>query len=161
SEIFLKNNPMHCRSILVCRGLVDFSIEYAGNLLCLESRNWGRSPGSDNLGSDEARADQPGYEATLVAGLNETVRPGDSVVIVGSGFGVTAVVAGLRAGPSGTVQCFEGSKEYVRFTQKTVVRNKITNISVHHAVVAKSIFVFGSGSHVGTVMPPSQLPPCN
>ena len=33
--------------------------------------------------------------------------------------------------------------------------------AIHHAVVAKSIAVYGSGSDVGAVLPPSQLPPCN
>ena len=109
----------------------------------------------------EAFADQPDYEAALVAGLSETVRPGDNVVIVGAGLGVTAVVAALRTGPSGTVQCFEGSKQYVRLAQQTAARNRVTNISIHHAVVAKSIAVSGGGSDLGPVLPPSQLPPCN
>ena len=110
---------------------------------------------------DEAVADEPDYEATLVAGLSETIRPGDSVVVVGGGLGVTAVVAALRTGPSGTVQCFEGSKQYVRLVQQTAARNRITNINVHHAVVAKLILVYGSGSDLGPVLPPSQLPPCD
>jgi hypothetical protein len=93
--------------------------------------------------------------------LNETVRPGDSVVIVGAGLGVTAVVAALRAGPSGKVQCFEGSKQYVSYAQQTAARNKVTNIRVHHAVVTKSIFVYGDGSDVGAAMSPAQLPSCN
>src|SRR5262245_23197748 len=49
--------------------------------------------------------DQPDYEAALVAGLNETIRPGDSVVVVGGGVGVTTIAAALRTGSSGTVEC--------------------------------------------------------
>jgi hypothetical protein len=77
------------------------------------------------------------------------------------GFGVTAVVAALRTGPSGTVQCFEGSKQQVRLAQQTAARNRVNNISIRHAVVAKSISVYGIGSDVGAVLPPSQLPPCD
>jgi hypothetical protein len=141
-------------------------VRYAGIPICFD-RKWGDHlipktwvPDANTLPPD-ARLDKPNYEATLVAGINETVRPKDRVVIVGAGFGVTAVVAALCAGPSGSVQCFEGSKLYVRFAQETVARNKIKNINVHHAVVANSICVYGSGSEVGTVMPSSQLPPCN
>jgi hypothetical protein len=105
--------------------------------------------------------DQPDYEAALVAGLNEIIKPGDSIVIVGGGIGVTAVIAGLRTGASGSVQVFEGSRQYVRLIQRTAARNRVRNISVRHAVVAKAIDVYGSESDVGTVMPPSQLPPCN
>jgi Methyltransferase small domain len=142
---FIPSEPVHYASIPICHD------RKWGDLLVPIS--W--------VPADEPPTDEPGYEATLVAGLNETVRPGDSVVIVGAGLGVTAVVAALRAGPSGTIQCFEASKQYVRFAQQTAERNNITNISVHHAVVAKSIFVYGNGSDLGAVMPPSQLPRCN
>jgi len=103
--------------------------------------------------------DRPDYEAALVAGLNEAVRPGDSVVIVGGGFGVTTVVAALRTGSSGTVECFEGSKKYVGLVQQTLARNRITNVSVHHAIMAKPIHVYSG--EIGTILAPSQLPSCD
>jgi hypothetical protein len=105
--------------------------------------------------------DQPDYEATLVVGLNETIRPGDSVVIVGGGVGVTAVVAALRTGSSGSVQCFEGGKQNVELVQQTVARNGITNVNVHHAVIAKAIFVNGGSGDIGPILAPSQLPSCD
>jgi Methyltransferase small domain len=136
---------------------------YAG--IPIWDRKWGDRLVPITWLPDEARADQPdqpGYEATLVAGLKETVRPGDSVVIVGAGLGVTAVVAALRAGPSGTVHCFEGSKKYVGLAQQTAARNQITNINIHHAVVAQLIASFDGVAHdLGPALPPSQLPPCN
>jgi hypothetical protein len=134
-------------------------VHYAGIPICYDGK-WG-----DRFvpASWAPLADEPGYEAALVAGLRETVRPGDSVVVVGAGLGVTAVVAALCAGSSGTVQCFEGSKEYVRRAEQTAARNRISNINVHHAVVAKLITTFRGGvaSDLGPVLPPSQLPPCN
>ena len=53
--------------------------------------------------------------------------------------------------------------------QQTAVRNRITNINVHHAVVAKIVGTFhvvgtfngGVASDLGPVLPPSQLPTCN
>jgi hypothetical protein len=116
---------------------------------------------TDELSFEATFRDQPDYEATLVAGLNEMIKPGDSIVIVGGGVGVTAVIAGLRTGPSGSVQVFEGSRQYVRLIQRTAARNRVRNIGVHHAIVAKAIDVYGGESDVGTVMPPSKLPPCN
>jgi hypothetical protein len=129
-------------------------VHYAGIPIC-HDRKWGDRMVPTSWVPGEA-LDQPDYEATLVASLSETIRPGDSVVVVGVGFGVTAVVAALRTGPSGTVQCFEGSKQHVRLAQQTAVRNRVRNISIHHAVVAKSISVYGIGSDVGAVLPPSQ-----
>jgi hypothetical protein len=45
--------------------------------------------------------------------------------------------------------------------QQTASRNKVTNVSVHHAVVAKSIAVYGGLNDIGAVLPASQLPLCN
>jgi len=103
---------------------------------------------------------EPNYEVTLVEGLRETISSGDRVVVVGGGLGVTATVAALRTGPSGTVQCFEGSKQHVRFVRQTAARNNVNNVSVHHAVVAKSIAIYGRGSDLGAILPSSQLPAC-
>ena len=134
-------------------------VRYAGIPIC-HDRKWG-DPLVPITWAQEVIPDEPGYEAALIAGLVETVSSGDFVIIVGAGLGVTAVVAALNVGPSGTVHCFEASKQYVRFAQQTAARNKVTNISVQHAVVAKPIFVYGSGNDLGAVMPSSQLPQCN
>ena len=133
---------------------------YAGIRICYD-RKWGDRIVPASWVPAAAVKDQPHYEATLVAGLREIIRPGDSVVIVGGGLGVTATVAALSTGRSGKVECFEGSKQHVRFVQKTAARNNVSNMSVHHAVIAKSTAVYGSGSDVGPLMPASQLPPCN
>jgi hypothetical protein len=135
-------------------------VRYAGIPIYFD-RKWGdRRVPTSWVGHDVV--DQPDYEATLVTGLSETVRPGDSIVVVGGGLGVTAVVAALRTGPSGTVQCFEGSKKYVTLVQQTAASNRVTNLSVNHAVVGKPIAVYCSlNEDLGAVMPPSQLPPCN
>ena len=126
------------------------AVHYAGIPIC-HDRKWGDRMVPMSWVPNEALADQPLYEAALVRALRETIKPGDSVVIVGGGLGVTAVIAALRTGPSGTVQCFEGSKQHVRFVRQTVARNIVTNVIVRHAVVAKSIAVHGSGSNVGIV----------
>jgi Protein-L-isoaspartate(D-aspartate) O-methyltransferase (PCMT) len=133
------------------------AIHFAGIPTCYDSK-WGDGIVPASWLPLET-VDQPGYEATLIAGLKETIRPGDSVVVVGGGVGVTAVVAALQTGSSGTVRCFEASKQYVGLIQQTVARNKITNVSVHHAVVAKPIFVYSG--EMGPILAPSQLPSCD
>src|SRR5262249_53215960 len=97
------------------------------------------------------------YESALVAGLKETVHPKDTVVIVGAGVGVTAVVAAQLA-KSGIVQCYEGGGKQVRLARETITRNGVSVI-VHHAVVGKPIAAFDSD--FGPVLPPSQLPECD
>jgi hypothetical protein len=136
-------------------------VQYAGIPICYDRKFGDRIVPTAWVPNEALADDRPNYEGTLVAGLRETIRSGDSVVVVGGGYGVTAVVAALATGPSGTVRCFEGSKQRVTLVQKTAERNKVTNLSVQHAVVAKSIHVYGSGSVVGAALPPSQLPACN
>ena len=94
------------------RGVRPFSpsksIRYAGIPICYE-RKWSdrlvpaswvlgtgdpkeqpsyRLTGADQPSYETTFGDQPDYEATLVAGLNETIRPGDSIVVIGGGVGV-------------------------------------------------------------------------
>lgn len=106
-------------------------------------------------------SDQPDYEAALVQGLFEHVRDGDRVVVVGGGFGVTAVIAALRAGPIGHVECFEGSRKHVEHVRQTALRNGVGNLTVHHGVVAKSIAVYGASSGIGMIIAPARLPSCD
>ena len=147
------------------RGVRPFSpnvpVCYAGIPTCFDKKWSDRFVPVSWLHNDIP--DEPRYEAALVAALKETVRPEDNVVIIGAGLGVTAVVAALRAGPLGNIQCFEGSEKYVGLAQQTAARNGITNISIHHAVVVKLIGTFGGGvaNDLGPVLPPSQLPTCN
>jgi hypothetical protein len=137
---------------------------YAGIPVCYD-RKWGDAivPAAwlPDFGFETGYTDEPGYEVALIAALNESVRPGDKVVVVGGGVGVTAVIAAIRAGSSGTVVCFEGSKQYVRHTEETAKRNKVTNIDVHHAIVSKPIAVYGQQSDFGEVVSPDQLPECD
>jgi hypothetical protein len=134
-------------------------VRYAGIRICHDVK-WGdRIVPKSWVPGDALAGNQPNYEGTLVAGLKETIKSGDRVVIVGGGVGVTATVAALRTGPSGTVECFEGGKQQVRFVRQTAARNGVDNVSVHHAIVANAIAVFGSD--LGTILPPSQLPACN
>ena len=141
---YLPSTPVHCAGIPICH-----------------DGKWGDRIVPVSWVPYDAVLDQPDYEATLVASLSETIRAGDSVVVVGGGLGVTVVVAALLTGASGSVQCFEGSKKCVGLVQQTIARNRVTNVSVHHAAVAKATAVWGSGDDVGPIMPPSKLPPCN
>lgn len=133
-------------------------LHFAGVPICYDKK-WG----DDLVPKTWVYPDEPGYEATLIAGLVETVRPGDRVVIVGAGLGVTAVVSATCAGPSGNVQCLEASERFVKLAQQTAARNSATNIDIQHAVVAKLISGFANTIQhdLGPVLPPSQLPECN
>ena len=140
------------------------ALVYAGIPVCYDQK-WGDAfvPAAwlPDFGFETGSTDEPGYEVALIAALNETVNPGDKVVVVGGGVGVTAVIAANRAGPSGTVVCFEGSKQYVNHIQETARRNKVSNIDVKHAIVSKPIAVYGKASDFGDIVAPDQLPDCD
>ena len=105
-------------------------------------------------------ADAPGYEAALVAGLREHVRPGDRVVVVGGGAGVTAAVAALAAGPSGRVVVFEGSAAHADAVARTAALNGVEDrVTVRHAVVAGGEHVYGAD--LGQLVGPADLPACD
>jgi hypothetical protein len=106
-------------------------------------------------------ADLPEYESGLVGALREHVRPGDRVVVVGGGAGVTAAVAALQAGDAGRVICFEGAREEVEQVRRTAERNRLDGrLTVHHAVVARSIAVYGTEPD-RPALPPTDLPDCD
>lgn len=105
--------------------------------------------------------DIPGYEGELVRGINQYVSPGDTVVIVGGGWGVSSVAAAKQSGESGKVITFEGSKDAVENVEDTIRLNGFTDqISVRHAIVAQAISLRGSEGEAETVAP-RDLPECD
>jgi hypothetical protein len=105
--------------------------------------------------------DIPGYEEALVKALHEHVNPGDKVVVVGVGMGVTCVIAARLSGPKGTVISFEGDgagcEALSRVAKLNVVQDRIQN---HHAIVGEAIGVYGS-SFASRIVKPTELPACD
>src|SRR5262245_56512502 len=89
------------------------SVRYAGIRICHDVK-WGdRMVPKSWIPGDALAGNQPDYEGPLVAGLKETIKSGDKVVIVGGGVGVTATIAALCTGLSGSVEYFEGGETMV------------------------------------------------
>jgi hypothetical protein len=107
--------------------------------------------------------DLPEYEATLIQGIRAHVRKGEKVIIVGGGEGVTVVIAARAVGDTGSVICFEGGQRYVDDVLATANRNGLSGrITVHHAIVGKSISVHGDERLKSiNIVPPSELPECD
>lgn len=107
--------------------------------------------------------DNPDYEATLIRGLRSHVRSGDKVVIVGGGEGVTVTLAAQMVGDAGSVTCYEGGEEYTKKVRRTADRNGVSDkITVHHAIVGKSIDVHGDDSLKSSeLIAPAELPVCD
>ncbi|HLA63207.1 MAG TPA: FkbM family methyltransferase [Rhodothermales bacterium] len=101
------------------------------------------------------------YETALLIGLRAHVKPGDRVVVVGGGIGVTATVAAQLVTASGRVDCYEGGREWARLVAITARRNGVADrLTVHHAIVARAIAVYGTAA-TSPVVPPAALPDCD
>ena len=104
--------------------------------------------------------DQPGYEDALITGLRAQVRPGDRVVVVGGGMGVTSVVAANAAGPDGTVDTFEASDHMLASVRQTLrLSPSGERVRLHHAVVGAAYGVYGETS--AALVAADALPPCD
>jgi hypothetical protein len=105
--------------------------------------------------------DTPDYEFALLEAIRVAVKPGDSVVIVGTGSGVSAVVAARATDTAGRVTCYEGSYDYARLAQRTLeVNNLDKQVKIICAVVEAGISVYGRRAAVQQI-DATEIPPCD
>lgn len=111
-----------------------------------------------------SREGRPNYESGLISGMEERLHPGFDVVIVGGGWGVTAVKAAEKVGEDGTVTVYEGSAREVDRVRRTVETNGYSDIvDVHHATVGTALNLRGESGESGeaAVVNPGKLPQCD
>lgn len=105
--------------------------------------------------------DNPIYEKALLEGLRANVRPGDRVVVIGGGEGITAAMAGLLTGREGRVTCFEGDRAGIGAVMRTAAANGVADrVSCVYAVVGENLGVFGTDVS-DKVIAPADLPDCD
>jgi hypothetical protein len=104
---------------------------------------------------------RPNYESGLVGLIERFVQSGDEVAIIGGGWGVTAVRAAKKVGPSGRVHVYEGSISEVGKINETIQANNVENIvEVEHTIVGSKIALrgeMGDPRHIS----PDELPVCD
>ena len=105
--------------------------------------------------------DRPNYESGLIAGIERNIDPDDDVIIVGGGWGVTAVKAAYKVGKGGTVTVYEGSAKEVDRVRRTAETNGYSDIiNVKHAIVGTGLNLRGD-SGAAAVVNPEELPQCD
>lgn len=103
----------------------------------------------------------PDWKDGTVASVRETVRVGDRVVEIGSGFGVCTVWAARKATAEGAVTTFEASANRRGIVEETLELNGVADVvSVHHAVVGTDVDVFGE-LEGASERAPAELPDCD
>lgn len=89
-------------------------------------------------------------------------RPGDRVVIIGGGDGVTAVTAAKLVGRAGSVQVYEGGDRAAGRLITLTAREGISGIcTIHHAVVGPHIDVYGGDFANADHVAPDEIPECD
>lgn len=107
-------------------------------------------------------ATKPDYEQGLVSAHQTLTRPGDSVVIVGGGNGVTAVRAATVVGEAGHVRIFEGGREAVEKIRDVTRWNGVTDrCEITHAIVGRERDVYGGDVAGADLVAPGELPECD
>lgn len=107
------------------------------------------------------REGRPNYESGLISGIEEHVQPGSDVVIIGGGWGVTAVKAAEKVGEGGSVTVYEGSAKEVDQVRRTVETNGYSDIvEVNHAIVGTALNLRGDSGEAAIVSP-EELPKCD
>lgn len=105
--------------------------------------------------------DKPFYEYGLVSEIEKNVERSDEVVIVGGGYGVTAVKAAKIVGNKGSVIVYEGSSKQTKRAKETVRRSGCCEIvDINRKVVGPNINVYGSNHNLNT-MPVKDIPECD
>jgi hypothetical protein len=100
------------------------------------------------------------YEGPLVRGMKECIEKGDTVVIVGGGYGVSTVIASELVGPEGRVLVFEGAENMVSNVRNTVAMRNIDNVEVNHNIVSEAISLYDDDGGA-PIISPEELPDCD
>lgn len=99
----------------------------------------------------------PDHEDAACQALREVVEPGDTVLIIGGGLGVTAIKAARATGPEGRVVVYEASPDVANLLFETLDMNSNPgNISIVRSAVGPVKNPYGA-AEISSV-PPLGLP---
>lgn len=102
---------------------------------------------------------RPDYEEGTINAQNKVLGKGDKVVIVGGGYGVTAVNAKQLVGEKGEVTVFEPAGNMVGKIKETASLNHVGIDQIIHAAVGKIKNSFGKTTD-SKKLSPQELPEC-
>jgi hypothetical protein len=96
----------------------------------------------------------------LVTPARNRVNCGETVVEIGTGWGVTATVLARQVGPDGAVHTYEAAREMAERASETLRLNEVANrVQIHNRPVAATKDVWGEPTT--EPLPVSELPECD
>lgn len=109
----------------------------------------------------QTHPDPEKYECAIISSLKQHVELGDTVTIVGGGWGVTTVVAAEQTGDEGCIRTFEASTQYAEYVKESAEMNDVNDrVTVQNAIVSHTVSTLGS-SDSDVTLDPSRLPDCD
>lgn len=100
----------------------------------------------------------PTHKDRLIDAVRDHVRPGDTTVVVGAGWGVDSVWAARESAPSGSVMAYEAASNMVSAARETAMLNGVADrVTVNHAAIGKVRSDYGPTVGV-TQIDPDELP---
>lgn len=89
----------------------------------------------------------PEYEGPMCDAIHQSIQPGDDVVVIGAGLGVTTVLAAEQSAPDGSVVAFEPAPDRAKLTQRTVDINGVSeSVDVRNRAVETPKHINGEPS---------------
>ncbi|WP_227353961.1 FkbM family methyltransferase [Haladaptatus salinisoli] len=111
---------------------------------------------------EEGRDDHPDHERASIRSLRRLVRPGDSVVVVGGGWGVSTVVAARMTHFEGDVTTFEPTSRMLETIERTVEVNRVADlVTLEHAAIGEFAGEELWGEADGARRSPDAIPDCD
>lgn len=102
---------------------------------------------------------EPDYEATAVDALTRHVQTGDHVLVLGGGYGITAVRSAWLG--ASQVTAVEASASQTRILREAARLNHVGDtVTVHHGIVGPEHRVFGATGDANRLLIP-ELPDCD
>lgn len=106
-------------------------------------------------------AGNKGYKVGNSTLVQKTVKKGDVVVVIGGGYGVTAVYAAECVGPDGHVHIYEASKKQVEIIREALSLHNVSDrCTVNHAIVGDDFQVYDGRGDPRSIKAGS-LPSCD
>lgn len=97
------------------------------------------------------------HETAICDALESHCRTDDDVVVIGGGWGVTAVIASRKAA---TVKVFEAGQRQLKILQEVIELNNADNISIIHGVVGEAVDIYGPVGNAD-IIAPEDIPVCD
>lgn len=104
---------------------------------------------------------RPNFKSSIISAIDKYTQPGDDVIVIGGGDGITAVHEGNQVGDGGQVVVYEAVGNKVENIKINFEMNEVPcDYMVKHAIIG-DIRDANNKTGISSKIPPSNLPTCD